>query len=60
MVSAAPKFVAKIAKVATDLMASASLVAMLDGREHSAKREVITYSDIFCHVNNYLHRIHIV
>ena len=47
MVSAAPKLVAKIAKAATDLMASASLVAILDGRGHSAKREVITHSNIF-------------
>ena len=45
MVSAAPKLVAKTAKAATDLMASASLVAILDGRGHSVKREVITYSD---------------
>ena len=47
MVSAAPKLVAKTAKVATDLMASASLVANLDGRGHSAKREVMTYLAIF-------------
>ena len=60
MVSAAPKLVAKTAKAATDLMASVSLDAILDGREHSAKREVITYLDIFCRVNNYLQRIHIV
>ena len=60
MVSAAPKLVAKNAKAATDLMASASLVAILDGRGHSAKREVITYSEIFCHINNFLHRIYIV
>ena len=46
MVSAAPILVAKTAKAATDLMASASLVAILDGRGHSAKREVIKYSDI--------------
>ena len=55
MVSAAPKLVAKTAKAATDLMASASLDAILDGRGHSAKREVITYTDIFGHIN----RIHI-
>ena len=60
MVSAAPKLVAKTAEAATDLMASASLVAILDGQGHSAKREVITYSDIFCHVINFLHIIHIV
>ena len=60
MVSAAPKLVAKTAKAATDLMASASSVAILDGRRHSAKREVITYSDIFCDVNNFQYRIHIV
>ena len=60
MVSAAPKFVAKTAKAATDLMASASLVAILDGRGHSAKRKVITYSVIFCDVNNFQRRIHIV
>ena len=63
MVSAAPKLVAKTAEAATDLMASASLVAILDGQGHSAKREVIiyfSYSDIFCHVINFLHRIHIV
>ena len=60
MVSAVPKLVAKTAKAATDLMASASLVANLDGRGHSAKREVITYLDIFCDVNNFQRRIHIV
>ena len=60
MVSAAPKLVAKIAKAATDLMASASLVAILDGRGYSARREVITYSDIVCSVHNFQHRIHIV
>ena len=60
MVSAAPKLVAKTAKVATDLMASASLVAILDGRAHSAKREVITYTDFFFDVNNFQPRIHIV
>ena len=43
MVSTAPKLVAKTVKAATDLMASASLVAILDGRGQSAKREVITY-----------------
>ena len=47
MVSAAPKLVAQTAKAATDLMASASLIAILDGRGHSAKKEVITYLDIF-------------
>ena len=47
MVSAAPRLVAKTAKAATDLMASVSLVVILDGRGHSARREVITYSDIF-------------
>ena len=47
MVSAAPKLVAKTVKAAVDLLASASLVAILNGRGHSAKREVITYSDIF-------------
>ena len=40
MVSAAPKLVAKTAKAATDLMASASSVAIPDGGGHSAKREV--------------------
>ena len=50
MVSAAPKLVAKTAKAATGLMASASLVAILDGRGSSARREVITYTDIFCDV----------
>ena len=59
MVSAAPKLVAKTAKVTTNFMESASFVAILDGRGHSAKREVNTYSDIFCHINNFLHRIHI-
>ena len=47
MVSAALNLVAKTAKAATDLMASASLVAILDGRGYSARREVIIYSDIF-------------
>ena len=60
MVSAAPKLVAKTAKAATDLMASASLVAILDGRGPSAKREVLTYTDIFCDVNNFQPSIHIV
>ena len=57
MVSAAPTLVAKTAKTATDLMASASFVVILDGRGHSAKREVITYSDIFGHINSFLHRL---
>ena len=47
MVSAAPKLVAKIAKAATDLMASVSLDAIQDGRGHSAKREVITEYKFF-------------
>ena len=47
MVAAAPKLVAKTAKAATDLMASASLVAILDGRGHTAKKEVNTYLDMF-------------
>ena len=58
MVSAAPKLVAKTAKAATDLMASASLVANLDGRGHSAKRE-LNIQIFVCHVK-YLHLIHIV
>ena len=52
MVSAAPKLADKTAKVATDLMASASLVAIVDGRGHSAKREVIKYSDILFSAHN--------
>ena len=51
---------AKTTKAATDLMASASLVAILDGRGPTAKREVITYTDIFCDVNNFQPSIHIV
>ena len=47
MAQTAPKRVVQTAKAATDLMASASLVANLDGRAHFAKKEVIMYSDIF-------------
>ena len=46
MAATAPKPVVQTARAATDLMASASLVANLDGQGHSAKREVIIYSDI--------------
>ena len=45
--STAPHPVVQTAKVATDLLASASLVAILDGQELSVKREVTTCSFIF-------------
>ena len=35
-----PKPVVQTAKIATDLMASASLAAILDGRELTVKRDV--------------------
>ena len=40
MAPTAPKPVVQTAKIATDLMASASLAALLDGRELTVKRDV--------------------
>ena len=40
MAPTAPKPVVQTAKIATDLMASASLAAILDGRELTVKRDV--------------------
>ena len=45
MVSAAAKLVDHTVKVATDLIAPVSLVAILDGRGHFVKKAVIMYSD---------------
>ena len=45
MVSAAAKLVDHTVKVATDLMAPVSLVAILDGRGHFVNKAVIMYSD---------------
>ena len=40
MAPIAPKPVVQTAKIVTDLMASASLAAILDGRELTVKRDV--------------------
>ena len=40
MAQTVPKLVVRTAKIATGLMASASLVAFLNGQEHTVKRDV--------------------
>ena len=60
MAPTAPKPVVQTARAATDLLAFASLVAILDGQEHSVKREVIMCLDNVYHIIYSLHRIHII